>query len=166
MRPFNADELHTLSHSVLCWLATANAQGQPNVSPKEVFSAQGEHGIVLAHIASPTSVANIRVQPRVCLSMVDVFTQRGHKFVGTAKVIAPDDEAFAMLAPPLLAMTGGRFELRAIIHVLVDQIAPILAPSYRMIPGTTEAGQVESALRTYGVRRGDACGLLPPPPLT
>jgi hypothetical protein len=156
MRPFNADELHTIEHSVLCWLATADAQGQPNVSPKEVFCAHGERGIVVAHIASPTSVANIRARPGVCLSMVDVFTQRGHKFVGTASVIAPDDEAFATLAPPLMAMTGGRFALRAVIHVLVDQATPILAPSYRMIPGTTEAGQVASALRTYGVRRADA----------
>lgn len=29
------------NRSVLCWLATCDAQGQPNVSPKEVFAQKG-----------------------------------------------------------------------------------------------------------------------------
>jgi len=49
-----------LQRSVLCWLATVDAHGQPNVSPKEVFAAFDEKHLVIAHIASPLSVKNIQ----------------------------------------------------------------------------------------------------------
>jgi hypothetical protein len=34
----------------------------------------------------------------------------------------------------------------------VETVTPLLAPSYRFVPGTTEASQVASALEAYGVR--------------
>lgn len=46
--------------SVLCWLATADAQGRPKVSPKEIFAALDDKHIVITHIASPQSVRNIQ----------------------------------------------------------------------------------------------------------
>jgi len=49
----------SLGGSVLCWLATVDAQGQPHVSPKEVFAVFDEQHLVIAHIASPTSVKNV-----------------------------------------------------------------------------------------------------------
>ena len=39
--------------SVLCWLATVDAEGQPNVSPKEIWSVADDEHVVVAHIASP-----------------------------------------------------------------------------------------------------------------
>ena len=38
--------------SVLCWLATVDADGQPNVSPKEVWAISDEQHVVVANIAS------------------------------------------------------------------------------------------------------------------
>ena len=52
---------------VLCWLATVDALGQPNVSPKEVFAVIDEEHLVIAHIASPTSVKNVLQNPKVCV---------------------------------------------------------------------------------------------------
>jgi hypothetical protein len=51
--------------ATLCWLATVDATGQPNVSPKEVFAVFDAQHLVIAHIASPTSVRNIQVNDRV-----------------------------------------------------------------------------------------------------
>jgi hypothetical protein len=43
---------HLFIHSSeLCWLATADAQGQPNVSPKEVFAAFHDHAKPLIGMA-------------------------------------------------------------------------------------------------------------------
>ncbi len=53
--------------SVLCWLATVDADGQPNVSPKEVWAIADDQHVVIAHIASPVSARNIAQQPQVCL---------------------------------------------------------------------------------------------------
>ncbi len=41
--------------SVLCWLATVDPEGWPNVSPKEVWAIADEQHVVVAHIASPIS---------------------------------------------------------------------------------------------------------------
>ena len=65
--------------SVLCWLATADAKGQPNVSPKEIFTFYGAEFLLIANIASPSSVRNIAANPLVCVSFIDIFVQKGFK---------------------------------------------------------------------------------------
>ena len=144
--------LNAMNTSVLCWLATCDAQGQPNVSPKEVFAAVDAQHLVIAHIASPRSVRNLAANPRVCVSFIDVFTQKGFKVLGDATVIRPGDPRFASLGALLLPKTQGKFPIHAAILVRVTAVEPILAPSYRLFPDeTTEASQVASAMRTYGV---------------
>ena len=140
------------SRSVLCWLATVDANGQPNVSPKEVWAIVDEQHVVVAHIASPISARNIAHNPQVCLSFVDVFVQKGFKLVGTAREVRADNAEFATWAKPLLAMVGERFTIHSVLVVHVKSVASILAPSYRFYPDdTTEASQVASALRRYGM---------------
>ena len=67
---------------VLCWLATVDKDQQPNVSPKEMFTYLDDHTLLIANIASPNSVRNIAQQPKVSVSFVDVFTQKGFKLKG------------------------------------------------------------------------------------
>ncbi len=143
----------TARRSVLCWLATVDANGQPNVSPKEVWAIADEQHVVVAHIASPVSARNIAQQPQVCLSFVDVFVQKGFKLLGTAHAVCADDPAFATWAAPLLAMVGHRFVIRSVLVIRVTSVAAIVASSYRFFPDeTSEASQIEAAMRTYGVR--------------
>lgn len=79
-----------IQRSVLCWLATADAHGQTNVSPKEVFAAFDEQRLVIAHIASPISLRNIQQNPKVCVSLIDIFVQKGWKLIGQAhEILAP-----------------------------------------------------------------------------
>ena len=138
--------------SVLCWLATVDAEGQPNVSPKEVWAIADEQHVVVANIASPLSVRNIGQHPQVCLSFVDVFVQKGFKLLGTAREVRSVAPEFATWAKPLLAMVGQRFVIHSVLVIRVTSVAPIVAPSYRFYPDeTTEASQVESAMRAYKV---------------
>jgi predicted pyridoxine 5'-phosphate oxidase superfamily flavin-nucleotide-binding protein len=139
--------------SVLCWLATVDAEGQPNVSPKEVWAVADEQHVVVAHIASPISARNIAQHPQVCLSFVDVFVQKGFKLVGTAREVRAADAEFATWAKPLLAMVGQRFTIQSVLLVHVKSVAAIVAPSYRFYPDdTTEASQVASGMRAYKVQ--------------
>ena len=138
--------------SVLCWLATVDAEGQPNVSPKEVWTIADEQHVVVAHIASPISARNIAQHPQVCLSFVDVFVQKGFKLLGRAREVLADDPEFATWAKPLLAMVGQRFTIQSVLVIQVQSVAAIVAPSYRFYPHeTTEASQVASARRQYGM---------------
>ena len=140
------------SRSVLCWLATVDAQSQPNVSPKEVWAIADDRHVVVANIASPVTAHNIAQKPQVCLSFVDVFVQKGFKLKGTARNVHVNDPEYAHWAAPLLAQVGQRFVIRSVLLIRVTSVAPIVAPSYRFYPDeTTEASQVLSALQTYGV---------------
>ena len=94
--------------AVLCWLATADADGRPSVSPKEIFAVVGDD-IVIAHIASPRSVRNIAGNPQVCLSVLDVFEQRGYRIAGRASVVTPDHDAFPTVVAPLRELSGAAF---------------------------------------------------------
>lgn len=124
--------------------------------PYAVFD---EEHLVIANIASPTSVRNIGVNPRVCVSFIDIFVQKGFKVIGAARNVLRRGHEFARWSAPLEAMAGPRFPMHSVLVVRADAVEPILAPSYRLYAAeTTEQSQVASAMRAYGVRpiRGDA----------
>lgn len=144
---------NTATRSVLCWLATVDEGGQPNVSPKEIFAVIDTEHIVIANIASPTSVRNIGVNPLVCVSFIDIFVQKGFKVIGSARNVLKQDADFSYWSAPLTVKAGPRFPIHSVLVVRATAIEPILAPSYRLYPSeTTEQSQVASAMRTYGVR--------------
>lgn len=149
---FEGEVKEAIDRSVLCWLATVDAEGQPNVSPKEIFCAEGPDTLLIAEIASPVSRRNLAVNHRVCVSFVDVFRQKGYKVNGDARLILSDTPEFERRAGPLLAMAGTAFTLRGLIEVAAHRVSPIIAPSYRLFPDRTEADQIKRAYQTYGVR--------------
>lgn len=141
--------------AVLAWLATADAGGCPNVSPKEVFAVVDDRVFVVAHIASPTSVRNLSVNAQACLSFVDVFVQKGFKVKGRTEIVARShpDFAHSHWSAPLERLTGGRFPIHAVIVLHPRSVEPIVAPSYRLFPSrTSEASQAAAAMQAYGVR--------------
>ena len=151
---FNTDLKAMAERSVLCWLATADESGQPNVSPKEVFAVADDEHIVVANIASPGSAKNININRKVCLSFIDVFVQKGFKVYGVASDVKPSETEYFRWVEPLRMMVGDRFPIHSVFVVRATAVEPIIAPSYRLYPlETTEASQVQAALRTYGVKR-------------
>ena len=152
------DELvkQSIKSSVLCWLATVDESGQPHVSPKEVFAAFDERHVVVAHIASPHTVRNIASNPKVCLSFVDVFVQKGFKIQGSAQVVQSNHVDYSKWVEPLLAMVAGKFKIPSVIVVQIQRVDPILAPSYQFYSNeTTEQNQIEAAMQRYGVKPRD-----------
>jgi len=156
---FSPEVQNPAERSVLCWLATVDGNGQPNASPKEIFAIFDAEHLVIANIASPTSVRNIEINPLVCVSFIDVFVQKGFKVAGTARNVPRQDAEFSRWAAPLNAKAGPRFPIHSVLVVRATAIDAILAPSYRLYAGeTTEQSQMASAMRAYGVQPagGDA----------
>ncbi len=141
--------------SVLCWLATVDADGQPSVSPKEIYAIFDDSHIVIANIASPKSAKNIEASNKVCVTFVDVLVQKGFKVYGTAWNVRPETPGFEVWVAPLRTMAGPRFPIHSVFVVQVCAVEPVVAPSYRLYPDvTTEQSQIASALQTYGVAPG------------
>lgn len=136
---------------VLCWLATASKDGEPNVSPKEVFTCFNDETIIIANIASPQTVKNIKINPKVCLSLVDILVQKGFQLKGDAAVVKNDFSGFNEMEEKLLAITKGKFPFKSITVIKPTKVKPIIAPSYLLYPETTEASQIENAKKAYGL---------------
>ena len=143
--------LNAIEKSVLCWLATADEEGFPNVSPKEIFAPFGDRHLLIANIASPQSAKNIKVNSKGCVSFLDILVQKGFQLKGNAKIISKKEEQFAILSAPLLKITGGKFPFRELFYVEIEKVKTIIAPRYWMYPETTEAEQIASARKIYGI---------------
>jgi len=126
-----------IDKSVLCWLATSSAENIPNVSPKEIFSYYKTDKIIVANIASPQTVRNIKVNENVCVSFIDILVQKGFQIKGKAKIIEKTDLKFAEMEEILTKMTGGDFPFATITEITPEKVKPIIAPKYILYPETT-----------------------------
>ncbi len=145
-----AEIKHYIDQSVLCWLATVSSKGIPNVSPKEIFNYYGSHHIIVANIASPQTVRNIKQNKNVCVSFIDILVQKGFQIKGNAEIINKTDLEFHKMEKILTKMTGGKFPFSTITRILVEQAKPIIAPKYLLYPETTEIEQINRAKKSYG----------------
>ncbi len=140
-----------INKSVLCWLATSSADNFPNVSPKEIFNCYGTDKIIVANIASPQTVRNIKQNKNVCVSFIDILIQKGFQIKGKARIITKADSDFLHMEKILTEMTGGDFPFTTITEITVEKTKPILAPKYVLYPETTEQEQIVSAKKAYGI---------------
>jgi predicted pyridoxine 5'-phosphate oxidase superfamily flavin-nucleotide-binding protein len=140
-----------VSKCVLCWLATVDTSGAPNVSPKEVFDLV-DGRLVIANIASPRSSANIRANSSVCVSLLDIFEQKGVRVSGRATIMSTTSVEAAELWGKLESKTGGRFPFKEIFVVEVDEVQPYTAPSWYLFPEMSPEDRRSGTLRSYGVR--------------
>lgn len=138
-----------INKSILCWLATASEDGIPNVSPKEIFNYHGNDCLLIANIASPQSITNIKENANVCVSFIDVLVQKGWQLKGKATIVFPEQPDFNLLMETLLPLTEGKFPIRHIISIKIEKAKPIVAPRYILYPHTTEEEQIASAIKSY-----------------
>ncbi len=140
-----------VARSVLCWLATVDETGAPNLSPKEVFGLV-DGRLVIANIASPQSSRNLRSKPHACVSPLDIFEQKGVRVTGLGAVHSADDVEMASARALLDAQTGGRFPFSEIFVIEVGDVQPFSAPSWHLYPEADPSERRAGALRSYGVQ--------------
>ena len=141
----------SINKSVLCWLATVSTENVPNVSPKEIFNYYGTDKIIVANIASPQTVLNIKQNENICISFIDILVQKGFQIKGKAEIIEKTDLEFAEMEEVLTKITAGKFPFATITKITIGQVKPIIAPKYVLYPETMEKEQIESAKKTYGI---------------
>ncbi len=151
-----ADVKKYMQDSTLCWLATSDKNNQPNVSPKELFIQGHGDQILVAEVISHISMTNILQNPLVCISFINIFTQKGYNIKGVAEIIAPEDKRFKELSSPLMHMVNTRFTVLHLISIEVKEVTPIIAPSYYFIEEITEQEHIDRALKSYHVQWSDA----------
>lgn len=143
--------IKAINESILCWLASVDKQGQPSCSPKEVFLAHDNKKLIIANIASPNSVANITANNKVCVSFINVLSQKGYKVKGNATYLTQDDESYQTFLPAVEQLTQGKFPISGLFIIEATQIKPIVAPSYFVFPEESEQEKINKARVQYNL---------------
>ena len=112
----------------LGFVATAAADGTPNVSPKGTFVVLDDKTIAFGEIRSPGTIRNLRVNPRIEVNFVDPFVRKGYRFAGKAAVVERGDRTFDALLGQLRSALGPR--IRAIVTITVTRALPLTSPAY------------------------------------
>lgn len=117
----------------LGFVATVNADGSPNLSPKGTIAVwDGEH-LVFADIASPHTSANLEQNPALELNVVDPLIRRGYRFAGTAAVHR--DGSVFEAGVDFYEARGtiqARERIRAVVVIAVTSARQIRSPAYSL----------------------------------
>ena len=81
----------------LCYVASASADGAPNVSPKGSIAVLDEDHLVFAEIMSPHTRENLQQNPQVAVFVCKPEKFQGFQFKGTAE-LSSEGVVFDMLA--------------------------------------------------------------------
>ena len=113
-----ADMKRVVAEHPLGYVATAAADGTPNVSPKGTFFVVDDTTIAFAEIRSPVTLRNLQANPRIEVNFVDPFVRKGYRFAGTAKVLPRGEGNF----DELLKKSGSSLAPRVRAVVLLSLI--------------------------------------------
>jgi uncharacterized protein len=145
------DMVDVINRAILSFVATVNADGTPNLSPKASLTARDER-LFFADIASPRTIANLRRNPAIAINVVDIFSRRGYRFSGNATLLAPGDTDYDFVAEWVWSINGKNYPVDTIVRVAVSEALPLLSPAYKFGVGITEQGLREAFMPKYGVR--------------
>ena len=112
----------------LGFVATVCPDGTPNLSPKGTTTVWDDDHLVFADIHSPGTVTNLLANPSIEINIVDVFTRKGYRFKGIAKVLS-DGSLFDEIVT-FYKNTGSKYTINNIVLIKVERIIPLLSPVY------------------------------------
>jgi predicted pyridoxine 5'-phosphate oxidase superfamily flavin-nucleotide-binding protein len=129
-----SDMKRIIEEQRLGFVATADLDGTPKISPKGTFVVVDDDTIAFGEIRSPGTIRNLRLNPRIEVNFVDPFARKGYRFAGRATVVERGDRTFDALLGQLRSSLGQR--IRAIVTITVTKALPLTSPAYD--DGTTE----------------------------
>ena len=131
------DMKRVVEEQQLGFVATVCADGSPSLSPKGTTAIWDDDHLVFADICSPSTIANLRVNPAIEVNVVDPLVRKGYRFKGVARVFADGPEYEAGLA--FYRARGSTSAKSHIVLVKVDHAAELVSPAY-------DSGQSEAAV--------------------
>jgi len=151
MATLDTDMKAIVEGTILCFGATTNPDGSPNLSPKSSLRVHDDAHLLFANIASPGTVRNLRRDPRIEINCVDIFARRGYRFRGRATIHSAGDPLYLALASAVRREHGPAIPIHDAVLVEVLEARPLLSPAYTFIAGVTEEGLRATYSRRYGV---------------
>ncbi|MFI6042595.1 pyridoxamine 5'-phosphate oxidase family protein [Nocardia sp. NPDC051321] len=124
------DMRRVVSEQRLGFVATVCPDNTPNLSPKGTTIVWDDEHLVFLHLHSPTTVANLTVNPAIEINVVDPFARKGYRFKGRAEVLTSGDTYTAVVDYFHRERGTDPQRIRAVIYIRVDHAAPLISPAY------------------------------------
>jgi uncharacterized protein len=141
-----ADMKRVVREQRLGFVATVNADGTPNVSPKATFTVLDDATIAFAEIRSPGTLRNLKANPAIEVNFVDPFVRKGYRFAGTARIVERGAAGFESLIGAFGDYGDLVGRMRAVVAIAVARALPVISPAY-------DRGASESELRRQWTAR-------------
>ena len=133
------DEMRdAIARCKLCFAATVNEDGTPNLSPKASLSVIEGDRLGFCNLASPQTVANIRRNPAVEVNIVDIFIRKGFRFSGSATVLG-SGPVFEQVERQFIERAGPDYTVIDVVDIAVEHATPLISPLYMVRPDADEA---------------------------
>ena len=136
------DMQHVVRQQRIGFVATVCPDGSPNLSPKGTAAVWDDDHLLFADLASPVTMANLRHNSAIEINLVDLFSRKGYRFKGVARIIEKEqepalfDEIFQAFEHGTRGVHQVRLPARAYVLVKVERALPLVSPAY--LPGVTE----------------------------
>jgi predicted pyridoxine 5'-phosphate oxidase superfamily flavin-nucleotide-binding protein len=146
MAALTDDMKRFIAEQRLGFVATVNADGTPNLSPKATFLVLDDRTIAFAEIRSPNTIRNIRRGSPVEVNFVDPFVRKGCRIAGRAEIAERGSAAYDGLIGHFAASGDLRDHFNAIVTIRAEQASLLISPAY-------DRGQTEPELRRAWTKR-------------
>lgn len=151
MAILDADMRAIVGGTILCFAATTNPDGSPNLSPKSSLRVHDDEHLLFANIASPATIGNLRRDPRIAINCVDIFARRGYRFTGRATIHSAGSALYEALVRAVWREHTSAIPVHDAVLVKVIEAKQVLSPAYTFIADVTEEGLRAAYTRKYGV---------------
>lgn len=127
----------------LGFVASVNADGTPNLSPKGTFVVLDDEHLGFGHIRSPRTMANLARQPTVEINFLDVLARKAARVSGICEILEKGGPGFDALYPAFESWGEYAKIMKALVRVRITRASLVLSPAY-------DLGHTEEELRaTY-----------------
>lgn len=127
----NAATRDLIARFPLGFVATVTPGGRPAVSPKGTFLVVDDRTIAFGNIRSPGTVTNLTANPACEVNFVDVFTRKGARLRGDARMVRKGTGEFAGLIGQWSATWGDLAErIDTLVLISVAAVKPLTTPPY------------------------------------
>lgn len=135
----------------LGFIATADADGRPNLSPKGTFIVVDDKTLAFSEIRSPATLANIEARPEVEVNFIDMLSRKGVRARGSARFVPRGEAGCDDLLAAYDALFGAAFvaAIRGVVRIDVESCRPLTSPIY-------DLGAVEEEVRAQWIDRFNA----------
>ena len=152
MRVLTEDMKKLVYGTMLCFAATVNKDGSPNLSPKSSLRVYDDSHLLFANIASPQTLTNLQRDARIELNCIDIFSRKGYRFAGTAELFSKDDALYTALRADIAAEHGESLPVHHAVLIEVLFASPVISPAYTFVEGVTEEVLRAAYHDKYGVK--------------